>query len=54
MESSTNSSCHYQVNFFKCFKPKIAFRKDNVRIISNQYYHLGCSCVLLSNPVNCD
>lgn len=51
METSTSRRCDYLMNFFK---PEIAFRKDNVRIISNQYYHLGCGCVLLSYPVECD
>lgn len=51
MESPIGSSCDYQLNFFK---PETVFLKDNVRIISYPYYHLGCSCVLLSYPAEGD
>jgi len=51
MESTTSSRRNYQINFFK---PQTVFLKENVRIISSQYYHLGCSCVRLSSPVEAD
>jgi len=51
MESSIRSCWNDQVKFFK---PETVFRKDNVHIRSDPYYHLGWGCVLLSYPVEDD